>query len=98
MARLNPVFLCSACGGESLKWQGQCPACGEWNTLEQRLPAPGRPGTRSSIRSSDSGAPQRLGSLGADNVQRLASRHEELDRVMGGGIVPGSVSLLGGDP
>src|SRR5579871_3895255 len=95
MARPTPAFICSACGAESLKWQGQCPACSEWNVLEQRSVAP---------RAAAGGgrslgiASQPLALAGAVISGRLHSGQEELDRVMGGGIVPGSVTLLGGDP
>ncbi len=93
MARPISVFVCSACGGETLKWQGQCPACGEWNSLEQRAarrPAPPRSG---------SGAvPVPLTADKDLALERLPSGQGELDRVLGGGIVPGSVTLLGGDP
>ncbi len=92
MARPNAVFVCGSCGGETLKWQGQCPLCGEWNSLEQRNPARTRPA-----------APALAVSLGAQaapagDAQRFGSGQAELDRVLGGGIVPGSVILLGGDP
>src|SRR6266853_720299 len=92
MARPNAVFVCGSCGGETLKWQGQCPLCGEWNSLEQRNPARTRPA-----------APALAVSLGAPaapagDAQRFGSGQAELDRVLGGGIVPGSVILLGGDP
>jgi DNA repair protein RadA/Sms len=92
MARPNAVFVCGSCGGETLKWQGQCPLCGEWNSLEQRSPARARPA-----------APAAAVSLGAQarpagDAQRFGSGQAELDRVLGGGIVPGSVILLGGDP
>jgi DNA repair protein RadA/Sms len=99
MARPSPVFVCSACNGETLKWQGQCPLCGEWNSLEQRL-APARSGARhgSDARTLESAPPRRLEAALTGVGKRLASGHEELDRVMGGGIVPGSVTLLGGDP
>ena len=95
MARPNAVFVCGSCGGETLKWQGQCPLCGEWNTLEQRLPA--------SVRVGPSGAPAVAVALSAGvrlaaATERWASGTGELDRVLGGGIVPGSVILLGGDP
>ncbi len=84
MPRSNPIFACSACGGETLKWQGQCPLCGEWNTLEARAATPVR------ARQALSTAPVGL--------ERLATGQQELDRVFGAGIVPGSVTLLGGDP
>src|ERR1700737_3675532 len=94
MARSSPVFVCTACSGETLKWQGQGPLCGEGNSLEHGARGPrggaGRP--------LGAGSPQRLQTALAGIEKRLASGHEELDRVMGGGIVPGSVTLLGGDP
>ncbi|MBV8400644.1 MAG: DNA repair protein RadA [Acetobacteraceae bacterium] len=102
MARTNPVFVCSACNGETLKWQGQCPLCGEWNSLEQRAGSSrgpqGRGGQGGAPRALEAASPRRLDAALTGIEQRLASGHEELDRVMGGGIVPGSVTLLGGDP
>ena len=100
MARTSPVFVCSACQGESPKWQGQCPQCGEWNTLEQRAVPAGRAARKgASLAVSTSNAePRRLETALGGIGKRLTTGHEELDRVMGGGIVPGSVTLLGGDP
>ena len=92
MARLNPVFVCAACGGETLKWQGQCPLCGEWNSLEERRASGGRAAPAAAPVSLAPGA-----ALGGGG-ERLPSGQAELDRVLGGGIVPGSVILLGGDP
>jgi DNA repair protein RadA/Sms len=95
MARSSPVFVCSECAGETLKWQGQCPHCSAWNSLEQRA---------ASARSAGSGVatsravPRALDSEVAAVEARLGSGQEELDRVLGGGIVSGSVTLLGGDP
>lgn len=98
MARSNPIFLCSACGGETLKWQGQCPLCGDWNTLEQRS-APRTRGAAAGGTSSGAGAvPRVLDSTLSRDIRRLSSGQQELDRVLGGGIVPGSVTLIGGDP
>src|SRR5579872_7122230 len=94
MARASPVFVCNACSGETVKWQGQCPACGEWNSLEQRVPVT----ARQRARPLDAAAPRRLGTAVEAIGKRLASGHVELDRVMGGGIEPGSATLLGGDP
>src|SRR5579864_8417472 len=92
MARPNPVFVCGSCGGETLKWQGQCPLCGEWNSLEERHAPRGRSSPAPVAVSLAAGAA--LAGGGA----RLTSGQVELDRVLGGGIVPGSVILLGGDP
>jgi DNA repair protein RadA/Sms len=97
MARISPVFVCSACNGETLKWQGQCPLCGEWNSLEQRVVS-ARGAQPGAARSLEAGPPRRLDAAVTGLGKRLASGHDELDRVMGGGIVPGSVTLLGGDP
>jgi DNA repair protein RadA/Sms len=93
MARSNPVFVCSACGGETLKWQGQCPHCSEWNTLSQRAPS-ARPAPSLAAATT----PTRIDAASASNLARLPTGQGELDRVLGGGIVPGSVTLLGGDP
>lgn len=92
MARASPVFVCGSCGGETLKWQGQCPLCGEWNSLEQKSLA--------SVRAAAPAAAVALsaGVRAADGAGRVGSGAAELDRVLGGGIVPGSVILLGGDP
>jgi DNA repair protein RadA/Sms len=103
MARSNPVFVCTACGGETLKWQGQCPLCGEWNSLEQRVTVArgagtGRGGSRPSGQAGAGSVPRRLETALTGIEKRLPSGHEEIDRIMGGGIVPGSVTLLGGDP
>src|ERR1700736_1670265 len=102
MARASPIFVCTACSGETLKWQGQCPLCGEWNSLEQRASsarhAAGRGAQGGPARPWEPASPRRLDTALAGIEKRLASGHEELDRVMGGGIVPGSVTLLGGDP
>src|SRR5579862_4348223 len=91
MARPSALYVCGSCGGETLKWQGQCPACGEWNSLTQRAAQPARLAPRS--------AAVRLAAAGAaGESERLPSGAAELDRVLGGGLVPGSVTLLGGDP
>jgi DNA repair protein RadA/Sms len=93
MARSSPIFVCSECGGETLKWQGQCPQCSAWNSLEQRTVARAG-GAVTAVR----GVPHSLDSERAAAESRLGSGQDELDRVLGGGIVAGSVTLLGGDP
>jgi DNA repair protein RadA/Sms len=84
--------VCGSCGGETLKWQGQCPLCGAWNSLEQRSAASARPASTTTPVALSAGV------AAAAAVARVASGAQELDRVLGGGIVPGSVILLGGDP
>src|SRR5215467_14198421 len=92
MARTSPVFICSHCGKDTPKWQGQCPHCDEWNTLEAGI-APRNRATPAAV-----ATPRSLDAALAEASARLSSGQEELDRVFGGGIVPGSVTLLGGDP
>ena len=92
MARAKKAYLCTDCGAHSVKWQGQCPECDAWNTLApttltagtaERLPGP---------------EPARLEALVEDSNLRFATGFGEFDRVLGGGLVAGSVVLLGGDP
>jgi len=92
MARASPTYVCGSCGGETLKWQGQCPLCGEWNSLEQRTAASARPAPAAKPVALSSGV------AAMPAAARIATGTQELDRVLGGGIVPGSVILLGGDP
>ncbi|HSY07608.1 MAG TPA: DNA repair protein RadA [Steroidobacteraceae bacterium] len=94
MVRATSVFACSACGAESLKWQGQCPQCAAWNSLEKRTVSPASAAAGRAV----AAAPQSLaGTLDAP-AARLMTGQDELDRVLGGGLVAGSVVLLGGDP
>jgi DNA repair protein RadA/Sms len=99
MARSATVFACSSCGHESPKWHGRCPGCGEWNTMaeEKRDAAPaGRSGSgRSAGRAL---TPVSLGQVQAPKVERLSTGIGEFDRVLGGGVVPGSLVLIGGAP
>src|SRR5579875_2589016 len=90
------IFVCDACGGETPKWQGQCPHCAAWNTLVQRTAPVRTAGARQ--RAKPAAKPKALGEGLAEAAERLHTGQAELDRVLGGGIVPGSVTLLGGDP
>ena len=95
------LFVCAACGHDSPKWHGRCPACGEWNALLEEAPqaAPGaRPGRGSRGASARAVRPLRLAEVEAPRLQRLSTGVAELDRVLGGGIVPGSLVLIGGAP
>ena len=98
MARPKTQYVCSECGGTSAKWLGQCPACNAWNTLVESAVAD-RPAPKNRIASL---APlqdvQILGSVAAEELDRMPSGIDEFDRVLGGGLVEGSVVLIGGDP
>jgi DNA repair protein RadA/Sms len=105
MARPATIHVCSACGHVEAKWHGQCPGCGEWNTLaEERAPArvtggaAGSRATRAAAPRGPAGSPQRLRDVHADRTPRLLTGIGELDRLLGGGIVPGSLVLIGGSP
>src|SRR5687768_2065389 len=94
MARPTTRHVCSGCGHVSPKWFGQCPGCGEWNTLAEEA-APARAAGR---RGAAPLRPVALRDVTAPAVQRLETGVGELDRVLGGGLVPGSLVLLGGAP
>src|SRR5215208_6798150 len=96
MARTT-VFVCSQCGHDSAKWHGRCPGCGEWNTMVEERPAAAGPAAarRPAGRALK---PVRLADVEAPAVRRLVTGIGELDRVLGGGIVPGSMVLIGGSP
>lgn len=99
MARLKEVFICQSCGASSPKWQGQCPACNEWNTLAAELQAaPSGASGRRVLRSARHEGPVSLAEEANHEASRLSTGSAELDRVLGGGLVAGSVTLIGGDP
>src|SRR3979409_2266912 len=99
MARTT-VFVCSQCGHDSAKWHGRCPGCEEWNTMvEERLaPAPSQGGGGPRRSSGRALKPVPLAEVQAPAVRRLVTGIGELDRVLGGGLVPGSMVLIGGSP
>src|SRR4051794_25369293 len=100
MARPTTVHRCSTCAHETPRWHGQCPGCGEWNTMVEETPAApaARSGPRSGAPRAAPGRPLALAEVRAEAVPRLQTGIGELDRVLGGGLVPGSVVLLGGAP
>jgi DNA repair protein RadA/Sms len=97
MAKSRAAFFCSACGHESLRWLGRCPACDAWNTFAEAPAAPkGKALPRGPAR--PGAAPVRLGDVSSGRVARIPSGIDEFDVLLGGGIVPGSLVLLGGPP
>jgi len=97
MAKIKSVYVCQNCGAESSKWIGRCNACGEWNTyVEQKIhKGPVRAGM---TERRDHAAPQKLHEVAAAPVPRIDLKNGEFNRVLGGGIVPGSMVLIGGEP
>ena len=91
-------FVCQNCGGATSRWVGKCPACGEWNTLVEETDAGPAPG--SGVSRQSRGKVVALETLAArgEAPPRIATGMPELDRVTGGGIVPGSAILIGGEP
>lgn len=92
------IYSCTECGGTSIKWQGKCPHCGEWNTLQENLAAPETKNARFQSWAADTTQVQALAMVSAQEIPREATGMSELDRVLGGGLVEGAVILLGGDP
>ncbi|MGM0982511.1 MAG: DNA repair protein RadA [Pseudomonadota bacterium] len=107
MAKAKSAFVCTECGAEYRKWQGQCSSCQEWNTLSEVRLSAARPGAATGVASKTArggyaGDLSRevvdLASVDLSEVPRLSSTFAEFDRVLGGGLVPGSAVLLGGNP
>ncbi len=96
MARVRSVFACQECGGHSARWQGRCPECGAWNTLQEE--AVERKSLGMALPSGSGAAPVPLDALEAEAEERFSTGLAELDRVLGGGLVRGSLVLLGGPP
>ncbi len=100
MAKAKIAFVCSDCGADYAKWQGQCSACNAWNTLVQFNPGPaeGGKGLRGKGYAGAQSEVTQLADIDLAELPRFASGIAELDRVLGGGLVPGSVVLVGGNP
>jgi DNA repair protein RadA/Sms len=97
LAKAKTIYVCSACGGSTPRWQGQCPACQAWNTLEETLSE--STSTNARFQGLAQAVPrQKLSAIKAEDMPRLPTGVDEFDRVLGGGLVPGGVVLIGGDP
>lgn len=98
MAKGKIVYFCTECGNESPKWQGRCTACGAWNTLQEHIEKAVAPGISRAVSVGMSRKPQRLSEVDSSDEIRFSTGMGELDRVLGGGGVAGSLVLVGGDP
>ena len=98
MAKTKTVFYCTACGNETSKWQGRCPACGAWNTIEEHIEKPTLSGRGKKAPVGVSRVPQRISEVATDREIRFSTGMGELDRVLGGGAVAGALVLVGGAP
>src|SRR5574344_190794 len=105
MAKGSSVFVCNSCGAQFAKWQGKCPECGQWNTIEETLLQSYTPKVNNIANSRLNGFAGdisngivNLSNVSLKDLPRIHLGFQELDRVLGGGIVPGSVVLIGGNP
>lgn len=99
MAKDKTLYVCDYCGQESLKWVGKCPACGRWNTMKEfKAPSASSSKGRTHAQGGGEGVPIPVYNIVADSEPRIDMGDKELNRVLGGGLVPGSLVLLGGEP
>lgn len=99
--KMTTVFFCQECGHESSKWMGQCPACKQWNTFVEEkvgISGSGMGGSVKGLNQQNIPKPVAIDSISMEDEERISSNMEELNRVLGGGIVRGSLTLVGGDP
>jgi len=98
MGKAKTVFVCQNCGAESPKWIGRCPSCREWNTYHEEIVVPASSQDKNFLAGIEKKNPRLLDSIEADETKRQKTGIPELDRVLGGGLVSGSLVLLGGEP
>ena len=99
MAKTKTIFYCTACGNETPKWQGRCPACGAWNTMAEHTEKPAAAGKARPVSLLDgTRKPKTLSEVDIQTEIRFSTGIGELDRVLGGGAVEGSLVLVGGAP
>jgi DNA repair protein RadA/Sms len=97
MAKIKTIFACQNCGAEASKWIGRCPACGEWNTYVEEIVEKTAGSLKPSVRTGEA-KPHLLDDISGEAEPRINTQNNELNRILGGGLVPGSVVLIGGEP
>lgn len=95
---VKTVWFCNECGAESPKWAGRCPSCGAWNTMVEERVSPKSKSIMPATQGNRKSAPRRVSEIDTTDEPRIAMPSEELNRVLGGGLVPGSLVLIGGEP
>jgi len=98
MAKTKTIFFCQNCGAQAAKWIGKCPSCGEWNTYVEEVIRTEKSGVKKPFGSNKQSQPINITDITSDPQQRILTADHELNRVLGGGIVPGSLVLIGGEP
>ena len=98
MAKVKKAFFCQHCGAQHTQWQGQCKGCKEWNTLVEELISKEPSKEWESTSTNQTALPVRMDAIDVSAVPRTSTGDDELDRVLGGGLVAGAVILLGGEP
>ncbi|MCQ4022056.1 MULTISPECIES: DNA repair protein RadA [unclassified Ruminococcus] len=98
MAKIKSVYICSNCGYESAKWLGKCPGCGEWNTMNEEIKEAAKNPSTIKSKTAIYSPPQEITDIDTDDEKRYSTGSKELNRVLGGGLVKGSLVLIGGDP
>ncbi|MFC2300849.1 DNA repair protein RadA [Selenomonas artemidis] len=92
------AYVCQSCGYDTSKWMGKCPGCGAWNSMVEEIVVPESEARRSGLGGTDAAPPQPIGEITAEDLPRFSTGSGELDRVLGGGVIPGSMVLVVGDP
>jgi len=101
MAKLKTTYFCQNCGNQAAKWLGRCPSCGEWNTFVEEViqkEEPDRGSWRTTVTAKTAAKPKAIHAIQYEEQERVQTTDGELNRVLGGGIVPGSLVLIGGEP
>ena len=99
MAKMKKTaYVCQSCGYDTSKWMGKCPGCGAWNSMVEEIVVPESEARRSGLGGTDAAPPQPIGEITAEDLPRFSTGSGELDRVLGGGVIPGSMVLVVGDP